>query len=247
MSKNMAISIGPKTPILTDEVLAVLYHHGHRSVVTNGHWAIPIASYDPHRAPGDLSLINIPELFNSIETLRFFSLDGPTSESIWFQYCTHINETQSDLVGGGGVNVWHAARAYVHGFPEDAVAEEDDWKGVMKRMGMTEGFRENISSEQAKGMRSGGGGLRRLVLCMLDLQWQFLRGLSAAILSRMEGVGVEIGPDGKPVRDKDGVEGKGKGKVEGKVDEPKALKVDDWDVPLADVGMGFEAWYSQLQ
>ncbi|KAI5863766.1 hypothetical protein GGS23DRAFT_565259 [Durotheca rogersii] len=132
----------------------------------------------------DEEVVDIPEVFNSRETLEFCGLNSEVSALI-FDSWERLQQTPGEL--GYGNDIITEAKHFVRamGEREDAWLPEHDWRRALVGMGATQRLCDAILDSAFAHLRKTQSA-SYWVLDTIDISWEFLEGLDKRIRKKRD-------------------------------------------------------------
>jgi hypothetical protein len=120
--------------VLSDGALQVLITRGESPVLRDGFRTVSNTSYMSEDSADSATTVQIPDQIDSLEAIKFLQFNDNAAKIIWQQYLEDVS-TEPDRA-----DLFYCARSYVRGTAGDALYYEDDWIGVMQRIGVASLF-----------------------------------------------------------------------------------------------------------
>lgn len=160
--------------ILSDQALEILRLRGDNAQLKDGARAVSNTSYFTSDSLDSQATVIIPEVLDSVETLRFLEFNATTAETIWSDYEQRRQEFPHRA------DILNSARRHLEKSSENPLWEHDDWNGAMQRLGLSSNFQSRIMDPEFADMRLSGS-LKYWIVQMLEDRYHFLLTLDDVI------------------------------------------------------------------
>jgi hypothetical protein len=154
--------------------LALLLARGDAAQLENGYRKISNSSYMSLDSTDSQATVQIPEEINSINTLEFLELTPQIASQLFTRF-TALKESDPERA-----DILEVAKQHVESIAGNAFVENDDWCGLMQRIGVTQKFQIRIMDPAFKAWRLTSSA-KDLILWMMDERFFFLLSLDNII------------------------------------------------------------------
>ena len=132
--------------VLSEESVQILQARGEARLIS-GCRSVSNTSYFSTSSLSSQAAVLIPDELDSIETLQFLELNQETSGLVWKNFL----DARSAM--SHWASVLTPVKRNVTSIEGNAVTVDDDWLGIMRRIGTSSNFQTRLVREDMKDMR----------------------------------------------------------------------------------------------
>ena len=173
MSNTLTTAVSASSlKVLSSASIELLRARG-EAQLSQGYRAVSNTSYTTASSLDSGATVFIPDELDSLETLCFLELNETTSATVWQQFLTRRAEFPDRA------DILNSAKRHVASIQGDAVTADDDWVGMMRRIGMSGSFQARVMGGD-QDMRLSGS-LKEWITEMMNIRYDFLKALDHII------------------------------------------------------------------
>jgi hypothetical protein len=175
-----------KEHFISESTLRWLMQHDLATTPVNGWIELKRSIISYFTASEDVvspGILRVPEETHSAQTLVALNLSPDTARKLFA--CFHDFKQHPE---NGGISILDYAKDYISSIRGDAIREDDDWVGIIKRIGLSKEFRGSLleANFDGKPWYPRKSTLKEEVLQMMDDRFKELMSIDGKVREKYE-------------------------------------------------------------
>lgn len=168
------------TKVFSDDTIALLNARGDNATLVNGYRSVLNTSYMSVGSSDSEATVMIPDTIESVETLEFLEFRPEVAQRIYDDYQRSCNNNPERA------DIFYSARDSVNSIQGDAFNENDDWAGIIDRIGMSTDFKRRIMDPDPNFTRMRlTGNAKGWIIEAMTMRMEFLKSFNSLVKNRL--------------------------------------------------------------